>query len=90
MNFRFFLKKKYIYLNFWQGQEECTDSGTFCLNKSEKPLFLKELKDMWKSRYCKGKYSASNTLLVDDEPHVALLNPVIITSSSHSKCLVFS
>ncbi|XP_047979370.1 uncharacterized protein LOC125221290 [Salvia hispanica] len=62
-------------LLFVWAQEECKESGFYCLNKGEKPLFLKELKDVWGSRICKGKYSASNTLLIDDEPHVSLLNP---------------
>ncbi|KAG8374163.1 hypothetical protein BUALT_Bualt11G0102300 [Buddleja alternifolia] len=60
-------------LVFVWGQEECTDSQFYCLHKEEKPLFLKELNDLWEIK--KGKYSASNTLLIDDEPHTALLNP---------------
>ncbi|KAL3839752.1 hypothetical protein ACJIZ3_024343 [Penstemon smallii] len=62
-------------LLFVWGQEECTDSGFGCLNKEEKPLFLKELKDLWENKNYKEKYSASNTLLIDDEPHTCLLNP---------------
>ncbi|KAL1541357.1 hypothetical protein AAHA92_25590 [Salvia divinorum] len=62
-------------LLFVWAQEECKETKFYCLNKGEKPLFLKELKDVWGSRSCKGKYSASNTLLIDDEPHVSLLNP---------------
>ncbi|KAI3447508.1 hypothetical protein Pfo_004173 [Paulownia fortunei] len=62
-------------LLFIWGQEECTDSGFHCLHKEEKPLFLKEMKELWEKKYYKGQFSASNTLLIDDEPHTALLNP---------------
>lgn len=63
-------------LDYVQAQEECIESEFYCLHNAKKPLFLKELKDVWGSSSCKGKYSASNTLLIDDEPHTALLNPV--------------
>lgn len=62
-------------LLFVWAQEECIESEFYCLHNAKKPLFLKELKDVWGSSSCKGKYSASNTLLIDDEPHTALLNP---------------
>lgn len=57
----------------FQDQEYCTDSGFMSLEKNDKPIFLKELDKLWKQ---KPQYSASNTLLVDDEPCKALLNPV--------------
>ncbi|MFX6533537.1 HAD family hydrolase, partial [Acinetobacter baumannii] len=62
-------------LLFVWSQEECIDSGFGCLHKEEKPLFLKELKDLWGDKNFKGRFSASNTLLIDDEPHTCLLNP---------------
>ncbi|KAL2509249.1 Haloacid dehalogenase-like hydrolase (HAD) superfamily protein [Forsythia ovata] len=67
-------------LAFVWGQDECTESGFYCLRKKEKPLFLKNLKDLWEKKYRslpweKGQYSSSNTLLIDDEPHTCLLNP---------------
>ncbi|CAA2994304.1 Hypothetical predicted protein [Olea europaea subsp. europaea] len=67
-------------LAFVWGQDERTESGFYCLRKEEKPLFLKELKDLWEKKYRslpweKGQYSSSNTLLIDDEPHTCLLNP---------------
>ncbi|XP_075512977.1 uncharacterized protein LOC142548509 [Primulina tabacum] len=63
-------------LLFVWSQEECIDSGFFCINKPEKPLFLKNPKDLWEKKYItKGQYSSSNTLLIDDEPHTCLLNP---------------
>lgn len=33
----------------FQGQDECKDSGFGCLHKEAKPLFLKELKDLWEN-----------------------------------------
>ncbi|KAK4419317.1 hypothetical protein Salat_2344600 [Sesamum alatum] len=60
---------------FVLGQDECAESGFGCLRKEQKPLFLKNLKDLWEKKYYKEKYSASNTLLIDDEPHTSLLNP---------------
>ncbi|KAL0410040.1 UNVERIFIED_CONTAM: hypothetical protein Slati_3593700 [Sesamum latifolium] len=62
------------FLFVW-GQEECTDSGFGCLHKEQKPLFLKELKYLWEKKYYKGKYSASNTLFINHEPHTCLINP---------------
>ncbi|CAA3014690.1 Hypothetical predicted protein [Olea europaea subsp. europaea] len=67
-------------LAFVWSQDECTESGFYCLRKEEKPLFLKNLKDLWEKKYRslpweKGQYSSLNTLLVDDEPHTCLLNP---------------
>ncbi|RAL43723.1 hypothetical protein DM860_014224 [Cuscuta australis] len=69
-------------LAFVWAQEECEDSGFYCLEKEEKPIFLKRLEDLWGKKYPitlpwkNGQYSASNTLLIDTEPHVSLLNPV--------------
>ncbi|KAL2487250.1 Haloacid dehalogenase-like hydrolase (HAD) superfamily protein [Abeliophyllum distichum] len=67
-------------LAFVWSQDECKKSGFSCLEKREKPLFLKNLKDLWKNEYRslpweKGQYSSSNTLLIDNEPHTCLLNP---------------
>ncbi|CAL9026583.1 unnamed protein product [Prunus brigantina] len=38
-----------------------------------KPLFFKELGNLWK--HFDGKYSESDTLFIDDQPYKALLNP---------------
>lgn len=75
----FLILKSWLWANFliiFQGQSDCSDSGFKCLRKQYKPLFLKQLKKIWDHSVYKGKYSASNTLLIDDEPHVGLLNPV--------------
>lgn len=64
---------------------ECTDSGYKTLENQRKPIFLKELKKIWENKGFKaslpssmGKYSSLNTLLIDDEPYKALLNPVML------------
>ncbi|KAL8135874.1 putative FCP1 homology domain-containing protein C1271.03c [Apium graveolens] len=59
-------------LLFVWDQEDCTDTGFKCLENKYKPIFLKELDKVWEKH---GQYSSSNTLLIDDEPYRALLNP---------------
>ncbi|XP_009765286.1 uncharacterized FCP1 homology domain-containing protein C1271.03c-like [Nicotiana sylvestris] len=71
------LRRKLLFV--WD-QEKCIDSGFKCLKKKDKPIFLKQMKKIWENKYHilpfrGGKFSESNTLLIDDEPHVALLNP---------------
>ncbi|KAE8098462.1 hypothetical protein FH972_016523 [Carpinus fangiana] len=61
-------------LLFAWDQEQCTDSGFKALENKRKPIFLKELKKLHNRRI---QYSASNTLLIDDNPYKALLNPII-------------
>nr|XP_011468493.1 PREDICTED: uncharacterized protein LOC101295843 [Fragaria vesca subsp. vesca] len=53
----------------------CVDSGFKSLEKRMKPLFFKELKKLW--NHFGGQYSECDTLLIDDQPYKALLNPVI-------------
>ncbi|KAK6290150.1 hypothetical protein POUND7_001691 [Theobroma cacao] len=65
---------------FAWDQNECTNTGVSCLEKKEKPIFLKELKKVWDRNWSsslqhRDEYSASNTLLIDDKPYKALLNP---------------
>ncbi|XP_062118157.1 uncharacterized protein LOC133831764 isoform X2 [Humulus lupulus] len=63
-------------LLFAWDQNECTRSGFCTLEKKDKPLFLKDLNKLWQNKYlCKGTFSSSNTLLIDDKPYKALLNP---------------
>ncbi|KAH7512095.1 hypothetical protein FEM48_Zijuj12G0054100 [Ziziphus jujuba var. spinosa] len=64
---------------FVGDQTHCTDTGIKCLDNKRKPLFLKELNEVW--NYLKkinqrrgAHYSASDTLLIDEEPYRALLN----------------
>ncbi|KAI7754179.1 hypothetical protein M8C21_012597 [Ambrosia artemisiifolia] len=70
------LKNKLLFT--WD-QEHGTDSGFKCLENQDKPLFLKELNNLWEKKYpnlpwSDGEYSASNTLLITD-PEKSLLNP---------------
>ncbi|KAF8396469.1 hypothetical protein HHK36_018092 [Tetracentron sinense] len=67
-------------LLFTWDQGECTETGFKALENREKPIFLKELKKLWdKDKFSlpwpKGRYSSSNTLLIDDTPNKSLLNP---------------
>ncbi|KAK2981519.1 hypothetical protein RJ640_030981 [Escallonia rubra] len=70
------LRSKLLFV--WD-QEECTDSGFKSLEKRDKPIFLKELKYVWEAKHSRswrhGQYSSSNTLMIDDDPYKALLNP---------------
>ncbi|XVF55634.1 hypothetical protein PTKIN_Ptkin06aG0052200 [Pterospermum kingtungense] len=61
-------------------QNECTNTGISSLEKKQKPIFLKELKEVWDRDWSSSlrqtdEFSASNTLLIDDTPYKALLNP---------------
>ncbi|KAJ9184409.1 hypothetical protein P3X46_004139 [Hevea brasiliensis] len=60
-----------------RGQEHCTDTGFKSLENSNKPIFLKELEKLWEkiNNSRRKQYSLSNTLVIDDEPYKALLNP---------------
>ncbi|KAJ7976044.1 NLI interacting factor-like phosphatase [Quillaja saponaria] len=62
-------------LLFVWDQRECTDSGYKSLERKVKPLFFKELKKVWENFRRGGPFSAANTLLIDDKPYKALLNP---------------
>ncbi|KAK1263878.1 hypothetical protein QJS04_geneDACA008379 [Acorus gramineus] len=65
---------------FLQDQSDCTNTGMKTIEDRHKPLFLKELKKIWDNQSCdlpwsKGRYTSSNTLLIDDSPYKSLLNP---------------
>lgn len=61
---------------FAWDQNECTNTGISSLEKKEKPIFFKELKKVWDRNWSHTDgFSASNTLLIDDTPYKALLNP---------------
>ncbi|CAH2079584.1 unnamed protein product [Thlaspi arvense] len=67
-------------VTFCFDQHMCTTTKFNTLEKSSKPIFLKDLRRVW-DRFgtchtCgRGKYNERNTLLVDDSPHKALCNP---------------
>lgn len=67
-------------LLFVWDQDDCTNSGFSTKENKNKPIFFKELKKLWDNKssnlpWRKGQYSPSNTLLIDDKPYKALLNP---------------
>ncbi|KAF2289773.1 hypothetical protein GH714_038558 [Hevea brasiliensis] len=54
---------------------QCNKSEFNNIEKKDKPIFLKELNKLWENELWKGRYTSVNTLLIDDEPYKALLNP---------------
>ncbi|XP_078178492.1 uncharacterized protein LOC144572702 isoform X4 [Carex rostrata] len=65
-------------LLFCWDQSKCTDTKFETVEK--KPLFFKELNKLWEKveanlPWEKGRFTPSNTLLVDDSPCKALRNP---------------
>jgi hypothetical protein len=62
-------------LLFVWDQDKCRDSGFKSLENNKKPLFFKELKNVWDTVKKGGPYSAANTLLIDDKPYKSFLNP---------------
>lgn len=59
---------------FVMHQGDCTNTGLRNPAKRQSPLFLKELAKVW-SRFPKGQFDETNTLLIDDTPYKALWNP---------------
>lgn len=60
---------------------QCTKTGLYTLENRHKPLVCKDLRKIWEVYddnlpWKKGVYDESNTLLLDDSPHKALLNPM--------------
>ncbi|KAL9252847.1 hypothetical protein AKJ16_DCAP01844 [Drosera capensis] len=71
------LKEKLIFC--WD-LSQCAQSKVNTLENRHKPVVFKELRRIWEKtdprvQWEKGYYNASNTLLVDDSPYKALLNP---------------
>ncbi|XP_019194959.1 PREDICTED: uncharacterized FCP1 homology domain-containing protein C1271.03c-like isoform X1 [Ipomoea nil] len=72
-------KKKLLFC--W-NMSNCTQTGFKTPENKHKPLVLKELRKIWENEFpnlqwfVKGYYNESNTLLLDDSPYKALLNPV--------------
>ncbi|WVZ05606.1 hypothetical protein V8G54_018952 [Vigna mungo] len=62
-------------ISFKLDQSHCTDSGYKSLEKATKPLFFKEFNKMWEKAKKSGPFNVSNTLLIDDKPYKAFLNP---------------
>ncbi|CAK9320138.1 unnamed protein product [Citrullus colocynthis] len=71
------LRRKLVFA--WD-QTECTRTCFFDLQNKYKPIFIKELKKVWEGTdvgllRLPTQFSSSNTLLIDNEPYKALLNP---------------
>ncbi|XP_057969742.1 uncharacterized protein LOC131158842 isoform X2 [Malania oleifera] len=67
-------------LLFCWDLSHCTETGYKTLESKHKALIFKELKKIWEKHdpslpWEKGDYNESNTLLLDDSPYKALLNP---------------
>lgn len=66
---------------FLQDQTHCTMTKFNTLENKHKKLVFKELRRIWEKHdpelpWEKRFYNESNTLLLDDSPYKALLNPV--------------
>ncbi|WCJ34385.1 Haloacid dehalogenase-like hydrolase (HAD) superfamily protein [Euphorbia peplus] len=59
-------------LLFSWDQSKCTKPGFNTKENIDKPIFLKELSKIWLNYL---EYSSSNTLLIDNDPYKAILNP---------------
>lgn len=68
-----------------QDMSHSTQTGYNTLENVYKPLVFKELRKIWENDdpslpWKNGDYNESNTLLLDDSPYKALLNPVRLLS----------
>ncbi|CAJ2669122.1 unnamed protein product [Trifolium pratense] len=71
------MKQKLIFC--WD-LSHCTETSFTTLENRHKPLVFKDLRKIWEKYdpnlpWEKGYYNDSNTLLLDDSPYKALLNP---------------
>ncbi|XP_048327927.2 uncharacterized protein LOC107416141 isoform X1 [Ziziphus jujuba] len=67
-------------LLFCWDLSHCTPTGFKTLDNKHKTLVFKDLRKIWEKQdpnlpWEKGEYNESNTLLLDDSPYKALLNP---------------
>ncbi|TYI54377.1 hypothetical protein E1A91_D11G070100v1 [Gossypium mustelinum] len=72
------MKQKLLFC--WESSH-CTTTQFKTLGNRYKPLVFKELRKLWRKSdpnlpWEKGYYNESNTLLIDDSPYKALLNPL--------------
>lgn len=64
-----------MYLLLLQDRSKCTKSELPTPYQPNKEIVFKDLKKVWDDHQFKI-FNAKNTLLVDDSPYKALLNPV--------------
>ncbi|KAM7278717.1 hypothetical protein ACFE04_005851 [Oxalis oulophora] len=67
-------------LLFCWDQSQCTVTGFSTLDNNQKSMIFKELRKIWEKEepnltWETGYFNKSNTLLLDDTPYKALLNP---------------
>ncbi|XP_076924875.1 uncharacterized protein LOC143587480 [Bidens hawaiensis] len=67
-------------LVFCWDRSHCTDTGFSTVENTSKALILKQLKKLWEKKDADlpwdiGEFDETNTLLIDNTPHKALLNP---------------
>ncbi|KAI3717018.1 hypothetical protein L1987_68321 [Smallanthus sonchifolius] len=74
------LKKKLVFL--WD-LSHCTSSSVRSLENQHKFIVFKKLGNIWEGNGC---YDESNTLLLDDSPYKALLNPVRLVTFTYVSC----
>ncbi|KAK4257262.1 hypothetical protein QN277_006875 [Acacia crassicarpa] len=77
---QFLMGKSVSKLLFCWNQSHCTMTNFSTVENRDKPLVLKELRKLWEKLepglpWEKGELNESNTLLLDDSPHKALVNP---------------
>ncbi|OIW20126.1 hypothetical protein TanjilG_01899 [Lupinus angustifolius] len=68
-------------LLFCWNQSQCTRTEFTTVENTHKPLLLKELSKLWDKvdpnlPWEKGEFNESNTVLLDDSPYKALVNPM--------------
>lgn len=71
------LKKNLLFI--WDASR-CSKTGSKTIEDKHKPMVFKDLRKLWKingpdDAWLKGNFDESNTLLLDDSPYKALLNP---------------
>ncbi|EXB38122.1 hypothetical protein L484_021044 [Morus notabilis] len=78
---------KFCFERF-EDLSQCTATGFRTLENRHKTLVFKELRRLWEKHdpnlpWEKGEYNESNTLLLDDSPYKALLNPAYTSVFPH-------
>ncbi|XP_057739601.1 uncharacterized protein LOC130956573 [Arachis stenosperma] len=71
------MKEKLLF--YWDASH-CTGTNVRTMENKHKKVLFKDLRNVWEKRYPnlpweKGYFNESNTLLLDDSPYKALLNP---------------
>ncbi|KAH1246542.1 putative FCP1 y domain-containing protein [Glycine max] len=77
---KFLMGKSATKLLFCWNQSHCTKTKFSTVENIDKPLVLKEIRKLWEKAepdlpWEKGEFNESNTLLLDDSPYKALMNP---------------